>query len=75
MAALMGNEIPLPENIWNKISLCWVLFFILIGAVNLYIVFNYNTNIWVNFKTFVVPSSMLIFAIGQAVYIAKNSDQ
>lgn len=75
MAALMGNNISLPENVWNKINLSWILFFILMGTVNLYIIYTYNTDVWVNFKMFGVLGSTLIFTIIQAIYIAKHTDR
>ena len=41
------------------------------GAVNLYVVYNYSTNTWVNFKLFGTLGLTLVFAVLQAFYIAR----
>ena len=73
-AALMGNKISLPETMWNKINLSWMLFFIVMGAVNLHIIYTYSTDVWVNFKLFGVLGGTLIFTTMQAIYIAKHTN-
>ncbi len=49
----------------------WVVFFASMGTANLYVAFNFSREIWVNFKLFGILGLTLVFAIGQAVYLAR----
>ena len=41
------------------------------GAANLYVAFNYPTDLWVNFKLFGGMGLMLVFVVGQALVLAR----
>lgn len=68
---MMGANIHLPAPIWGRLNLLWSLFFIAVGSLNLYIMYNYNTDQWVNFKTFGVPGLMVIFIVLQMIYLYR----
>lgn len=68
---MMGNSFELPKSIWRKLNFMWANFFIIVGFVNIYVMQNYTTDDWVTFKTFGVPSLMLIFIILQVIFIYK----
>ena len=76
---MMGGQIKLPANIWLKLNLSWVVFFILSGLVNLYVAFYYGLDMdekarmdfWVDFKLFGLMGMTLVFVIGQAFYMTR----
>jgi len=68
---LNNNAIQLPKKIWNKLSILWVIFFILMGILNLYVVYFFDTNTWVNFKLFGTLGLTMLFIIFQAIFISK----
>ena len=68
---MMDHAISVPDHIWYKLNLAWVSFFILSGIVNIYVAYNFSTEIWANFKVFGLLGLTLIFAIGQAVYMSR----
>ncbi|KPJ67779.1 MAG: septation protein A [Coxiella sp. DG_40] len=68
---MMDNKLTLPKLIWIRLNLSWTVFFTTMGIANLYVVYNFSTNAWVNFKLFGTLGITLIFIILQAVYIAK----
>jgi intracellular septation protein len=41
------------------------------GIANLWVAFNFNTDTWVNFKMFGTLGLMLVFVLGQGLYIAR----
>ncbi len=59
------------ERVWTRLNLSWVVFFILMGLVNLYVAFNFSTEIWVNFKLFGLLGLTIAFVIGQALFLSK----
>lgn len=68
---LMGSKITLPKSVWYRLNLSWVIFFVLMGGINLYVAYKFNTDIWVNFKLFGALGGTLIFGILQSLYMAK----
>lgn len=68
---MMSSSLTLPTIIWQRLNSIWASFFISIGFLNLYVMYHYSTNDWVNFKTFAVPSLMLLLFIIQMVFLYK----
>ena len=68
---MMGANLELPDRIWSVLNFVWALFFITVGAVNIYVMFNYSTEEWVNFKTFGVPAMMAVFILLQLIFMYK----
>lgn len=69
---LMESSIALPQALWRRLNLAWVTFFSVMGIVNLWVVYHFSTNAWVNFKLFGMLGLTLVFAILQAVYLARH---
>ncbi len=72
---MLGEQIELPKPVWTRLSISWVLFFILSGVANIYVAFNYSENTWVNFKLFGLLGLTFIFIIGQGFYLMKHMPQ
>ena len=72
---MMGHAIMLPAMIWRRLSVAWVLFFVLLGVVNLYVVYSFDTDTWVNFKLFGMLGLTLVFVIGQAFYLSRHMQE
>ncbi len=68
---LMGEALELPEKIWTKLNLSWVVFFASCGILNAYIAFNFSQEIWVNFKVFGLMGLTFVFAIGSVLVLSK----
>lgn len=76
---MMGGQIELPDDVWTKLNLSWVIFFIISGAANLYVAFYYGLEYddktrmdnWVNFKLFGLMGLTFAFVILQAIFISK----
>ena len=80
MRKLLGAQIELSDTAWDKLNLSWALFFLAAGAVNLYVAFSghFTESQWVNFKVFGLMGLLLVFVIGQSLWLGKHiqhSDQ
>ena len=62
---LLPDEIEMPQHAWNKVTLISTLHFFMVGAVNLYVAYNYSMDTWVSFKLW----SAFLFTILWAVVI------
>ena len=69
---LMDGHIDLPVMIWQRLNMAWGLFFMVMGALNLYIAYNYTTEAWVYFKLFGGVGLILLFVLLQAFYLTKH---
>jgi intracellular septation protein len=71
LKSLMGAQMTLPESAWRALSWSWTAFFAAMGVINLWVAFHYDLDTWVNFKLFGGLGLMVLFVIGQAVYLSK----
>jgi len=69
---MLSANLALPAVIWKRLNFMWGLFFISVGFINLYVMYNYNTDDWVTFKTFGVPGLMIVFVLLQIVFLYKH---
>lgn len=72
--ALMGAQMTLPAEVWGRVNLSWVAFFTAMGVINLWVAYTFSTSVWVNFKLFGGIGLMLVFVLGQAVYLNKYNN-
>ena len=72
---MMGKNFTLPSPTWIKLNLSWSIFFIILGFINLYVVYNYDTDTWVNFKLYGLIGITLLFSFAQALYLSKQLER
>jgi intracellular septation protein len=65
------DKISVPDFVWFRLNLGLVLFFIFIGAANLYVAFNFDRSTWVDFKTFGIMGLNLVFMTGMMLYLFR----
>ena len=70
--SMMEQQISLPNEVWNRLQMTWIAFFTFMGALNLYVAYNYSQQTWVNFKVFGGLGLMLAFVLLQALMLARH---
>ena len=70
--AMLGEQVQLPDPVWARLNWSWVVFFVLMGGANLFVAFTFSTDQWVNFKLFGATGLMLLFVVGQALFLARH---
>jgi len=73
--ALMGSQLDLPDNVWRHLLHAWAGFFYVMGVINRWVAYHFDTDTWVNFKLFGGLGLMVLFVLGQAVYLSKHMKQ
>lgn len=71
---MMEDNINLPPAIWQRLNTSWFIFFGLMGIINIYVVYHFDTDTWVNFKLFGGIGLTLLFVIAQALYLSKHAE-
>ncbi len=69
---MMSGGLTLPDNIWTKLNGIWALFFIVQGLLNLYVLYNFDTDTWVDFKLFGMLGLTIIFIVAQGFYLMRH---
>ena len=72
MRGIMEKHLTLPDAVWRRVNLMWAGFFLALGTLNVYVIYNFSTDAWVRFKLFGSMGLTLVFAVIQAVYLAKH---
>lgn len=67
----MGKEIQLPAFIWRRLTYIWVLFFTLLGGLNLWVAYHLTRDQWVSYKLFGTTTLFIIFVVLQTLYISR----
>ncbi len=68
---MMGQQIQAPPPVWRRLNLAWVGFFLLMGLTNLFVVYNFDTDTWVNFKLFGLLGLTLLFVLLQSFFLYR----
>jgi intracellular septation protein len=68
---IMGHAISLPQAIWFKLNIAWIIFFLFCGAANLYVAFTFQ-EFWVDFKVFGSLGMTLLFLVGQGIFLSRH---
>ena len=69
---MMSANIQLAPPIWTRLNLSWVSFFAIIGVVNLYVAYNFDTDTWVDFKMYGMMGLTIAFVIAQGFYLTRH---
>jgi len=72
---VLGKEIKLKHDanptIWSKVNLSWVIYFAILGLLNLYVAYNFTEETWVNFKLSTI-GLLLFFIVLQGLWLSKH---
>lgn len=69
---MLGGNLQLTAPLWARLNFSWGAFFILLGAANLYVAFNFETETWVDFKVFGLMGLTLAFVLIQVLYLSRH---
>jgi intracellular septation protein len=47
---LLPDEIEMPKHAWTRVTFVSTCHFFMVGAVNLYVAYNFSMDTWVSFK-------------------------
>lgn len=77
---LLGAQMPLPDPVWRRLNLSWGVFFLVLGALNVYVAFYYGADLdpetqtshWVTFKVVGMTVLTLVFSVAQIPFLAPH---
>ncbi|MHB0776661.1 septation protein A [Halomonas sp. WWR20] len=69
---MMEKAFTLPTAVWTRLNLAWVIFFVAMGALNIYVFKTFDEATWVNFKLFGMLGLTLVFVLCQSLFLARH---
>lgn len=66
---VLGKELSLPNQVWNKLNFNWAMFFIVCMLLNLYISYFMSNDAWYIFKVFGLTGLTLVMTLVTGVMI------
>jgi len=69
---MMGDQVRLPDPVWARLNVAWIVFFFAMGVLNRYVAWRYSTDTWVNFKLFGSMGLMILFMVAQGFYLSRH---
>ena len=74
LQSLMKSQMALPDHAWRVMLWSWCGFFAVMGVLNIWVAYHFDTDTWVNFKLFGGMGLMLVFVLAQAMYLGRYMD-
>lgn len=60
-------------RLWRQLNIAWVGFFLVCGALNLYVAYGFSEEFWVQFKLFGLALGLpVLFLLAQGIYLAPR---
>lgn len=75
LQSMMGKDLQLPPQAWQRLNFAWVAFFALMGVLNLYVAYTFSTSTWATFKVFGVFGLMIVFTVAQVLFLGRYLKQ
>jgi len=75
LQSLMKSQMALPDHAWRVMLWSWCGFFAVMGVLNIWVAYHFDTDTWVNFKLFGGMGLMLVFVLAQAMYLGRFMDK
>ena len=72
---ILGEQLTLPESLWQRVNLSWMVFFAFMGGLNLFVAYQFSTDTWVNFKLFGGMGLLFVFVLGQGLLLSKYVEE
>ena len=66
---MLENAAELSADQWVRLNQIWVVFFSIVGGINIYVAYNFSEAFWVKFKLFGMLGLTLVFVIIQSVWL------
>lgn len=66
---MLGGVLTMPDRLWVRLNMAWVVFFIVEGAVNAVVALTFSDDFWVGFKVWGLMGMTLVFMLVQFVWL------
>lgn len=68
---MMGHLVTPPTEVWSKLNNAWIIYFLVLGAVNLLVAYTLSEEAWIRFKVFGNMICSFVFILAQMPVLAR----
>jgi len=68
---LLKAILAAPDAVWTRVNIHCGVFLILIGALNLFVAYNYSEKVWMSFKVIGTPILLMVFSLAHLFFLFK----
>jgi intracellular septation protein len=68
---MLESQISLPDFVWRRMNMVWIVYFLFLGFANLYVMQHFDTDTWVDIKTFGDLALTILLTLGQGFYMYR----
>ena len=72
---MLGGAAMLTDPQWIRLNPIWVVFFIVVGAVNIYVAYSFSEAFWVKFKLFGMLGITVLFVVAQSIWLSMIAQE
>jgi intracellular septation protein len=72
LTAALPGEVHIEAPVWRRLNWVWIVFYGLLGILNLVIAFNASERTWVNFKVFGLTVATFLFIGAQLAWLSRR---
>jgi len=72
LSAALPGQTRVEPALWRRLNWVWIVFYGLLGILNLVIAFNASERTWVNFKVFGLTVATFVFIGAQIAWLARR---
>ena len=69
---LLSQQLVLSEVIWKRLNALWVTNFVTVGALNLYVAYQYEEAFWVSYKLYSSIGFILLMMLLTVIIVAPH---
>ncbi len=69
---ISGESMGISDTLWKKLNIVWIFTTLATGLLNLWIAYNFEQSVWVNFKFWGLTGIQLVLMIATFFIIFKN---
>jgi intracellular septation protein len=71
--AALQDQVQVPQSVWRRLNALWVLFYGVLGGLNLAFAYYASERAWVNFKVFGLSLITLAFVGVQVIWLTRRA--
>lgn len=75
MGKALEGQVQISAGTWRRLNVLWAVFYALLGAANLFVVFNFSEATWVKFKVIGITAATFVFLAAQMVWIVRKAPE
>jgi intracellular septation protein len=74
LSAALQGQVRVSDTTWRRLNALWVLFYGVLGGLNLLVATYASERVWVNFKVFGLTFLTFLFIGSQVIWLTRRAD-